>query len=601
MDKKKYSVFSNICFAYRPVFKQTPGYIVALVIEAVLFVALPLGISLLNAFVIGMLGEQMKLWTMLLAIFSAFAVYGIVNAAYSYYQTVNGMRYIDMRVSNHWTSQIQKQMSLSVEKIESDQMRHRMELAQMAIGNNFGGVEGTMRATALLGTNVLGLIVYAIIVGGLNIGLLLLLSVIAIVNMLLFHLATKKYEKIKDELAECERTYDYINRIVDDVSGGKDIRIFKLTNWLIGKYDKAIQRQRHLEASYHRALFGADVVEIVMTAGRDLACYLYLIALLKQGLSVSEFVFYLGLIGGFAGWFTQISKAVSEIRMCSHQINDLRNFLDIEDEFSKGTCIPKNQFESIKIEFDHVSYRYEGANTDVLHDISFSMKAGSHIALVGLNGAGKSTLVKLISGLYLPTKGHVYVNGIDTRQLDRKAYMQHEAAVFQNPMVISYTIAENVALSEDWDEDCVWQAIEAAGLGDKVRSLKDGIHTYLGKDISEEGIFLSGGETQKLLLARALYRHPKFVLLDEPTAALDALAESEIYETYNTILKDKTALFISHRLASTRFCDEIILLENGSIKEQGTHEQLMALNGIYTSLFEVQSKYYREETKKDEA
>ena len=595
MEKRKHSVPNNIWFVYRDVFKDAPGYIVAFIIEAFLYVLLPLGASLLNAFVIGQLSQQLNLWTILLSVISAFIVYGIINAVYSYYETVDGMRYIDMRMCYHMQKQIEKILALSPQQAESDRVRHMMQQATIALSSNWSGVEGTMRYTAMFVTNMLGLIVYAIIVGGLNIGLLLLLLGIAIINMLLFHLTTRKYIKIKDEVAECERTYQYINRVVDDVSGGKDIRIFKLTDWLIGKYDQAIHRQRHLEASYHRALFGADVAEVVLTAGRDLACYLYLIALLKQGLTVTDFVFYLGLIGGFAGWFTKISKAISELRQRSILVDDYRVFLDLEDDFSKDGEVPENHFESIDIVFDHVSFRYEGAKTDTLHDVSFSMKAGSHMALVGLNGAGKSTIVKLISGLYLPISGHVYVNGIDTRVLNRRTYMQHEAAVFQDPMIISYTIAENIAFSETPDEARVWDAIEAAGLKDKVSSLKDGIHTYLGKDVSENGIYLSGGETQKLLLARALYRHPKFILLDEPTAALDALAESEIYEMYSTILEGKTALFISHRLASTRFCDDIILLENGQIKEQGTHDELMACGGTYAALFEVQSKYYKEE------
>ena len=595
MEKRKHSVPNNIWFVYRDVFKDAPGYIVAFIIEAFLYVLLPLGASLLNAFVIGQLSQQLNLWTILLSVISAFIVYGIINAVYCYYETVDGMRYIDMRMCYHMQKQIEKIVALSPQQAESDRVRHMMQQATIALSSNWSGVEGTMRYTAMFVTNMLGLIVYAIIVGGLNIGLLLLLLGIAIINMLLFHLTTRKYIKIKDEVAECERTYQYINRVVDDVSGGKDIRIFKLTDWLIGKYDQAIHRQRHLEASYHRALFGADVAEVVLTAGRDLACYLYLIALLKQGLTVTDFVFYLGLIGGFAGWFTKISKAISELRQRSILVDDYRVFLDLEDDFSKDGEVPENHFESIDIVFDHVSFRYEGAKTDTLHDVSFSMKAGSHMALVGLNGAGKSTIVKLISGLYLPISGHVYVNGIDTRVLNRRTYMQHEAAVFQDPMIISYTIAENIAFSETPDEARVWEALEAAGLKDKISSLKEGIHTYLGKDVSENGIYLSGGETQKLLLARALYRQPKFILLDEPTAALDALAESEIYEMYSTILEGKTALFISHRLASTRFCDDIILLENGQIKEQGTHDELMACGGTYAALFEVQSKYYKEE------
>ena len=230
----------------------------------------------------------------------------------------------------------------------------------------------------------------------------------------------------------------------------------------------------------------------------------------------------------------------------------------------------------------------------MLNDISFSLKSGEHKALVGLNGAGKSTLVKLMSGLYLPTKGTVYVNGIDTRELDRDAYYRHESAVFQDTFTLAYSVAENVALNEQWNEEKVWECLEKAGLSQKVTALPQGLSTNLGKELSQDGVRLSGGETQKLLLARALYRDPSIILLDEPTAALDALAESEIYEIYNRTLADITALFISHRLASTRFCEEILLLSDGRIAECGSHEELMEQKGKYYELFLVQSKYYGE-------
>ena len=161
----------------------------------------------------------------------------------------------------------------------------------------------------------------------------------------------------------------------------------------------------------------------------------------------------------------------------------------------------------------------------MLKDVSFTIHQGERLALVGLNGAGKSTIVKLISGLYLPTNGAVYVNGIDTRELDRKAYMHHVAAIFQNPFIMSYTVGENVTLSGEWDEERLWNVLEKAGVAEKISSLPDGLYTYFGKDVSEDGIMLSGGQIQKLLLARALYHSPKLSLLDEPTAALDALAE----------------------------------------------------------------------------
>ena len=282
------------------------------------------------------------------------------------------------------------------------------------------------------------------------------------------------------------------------------------------------------------------------------------------------------------------------MKQCDSQVCDMRRYLDYCEEDDSDKLVPENGFDSIEIEFRNVTYKYQGADEAVLKDVSFKLNAGEHKALVGLNGAGKSTLVKLISGLYLPTSGDVLVNGISTRQLKLKEYYRHQAAVFQDCFVISYTVGENIAFSENWDEDKIWDCIRQAGLYDVIKGLPKGLMTYLGKDLTEEGVSLSGGQIQKLLLARALYRNPSLILLDEPTAALDAIAESEIYEIYSKVLREKTSLFISHRLASTRFCDQIILLDNGKIAEQGTHDELMQLQGKYAEIFKIQSKYYEE-------
>ena len=311
-------------------------------------------------------------------------------------------------------------------------------------------------------------------------------------------------------------------------------------------------------------------------------------------MTVAEFTFYLGIIGNCSRWFNNVSQNIVRMRQCSTEISDMRRYLDLCTENTSEKKIPDNHFETLEIVFDHVSYQYEGADNLVLKDVSFTMKAGEHKALVGLNGAGKSTLVKLISGLYLPTSGNIYVNGINTRELNLQEYYKHQSAVFQEAFTMAYTIGENVAMAEQWDERLVWKSLKAAGIAEKIESLPNKLYTHLGKDLSNEGISLSGGEIQKLLLARAIYRNSSLILLDEPTAALDALAESEFYEIYNKTLVGTTALFISHRLASTRFCEEIILLSNGEIAEKGTHEQLMKKKGKYYELFEVQSKYYEE-------
>lgn len=227
--------------------------------------------------------------------------------------------------------------------------------------------------------------------------------------------------------------------------------------------------------------------------------------------------------------------------------------------------------------------------------------AGEKLAIVGLNGAGKSTLVKLICGLYDPTEGEVLLNGVDIREYNRQEYYRLFSAVFQQFSVLEVTLAENVAQTDeniDWKRmgDC----IEKAGLTDKVESLPQHYETHIGRKVFEDGIELSGGETQRLMLARALYKGGSIIVLDEPTAALDPIAENDIYMKYNEMTEGCTSVYISHRLASTRFCDRIIFLGEGNILEEGTHEELMQKGGNYAELFEVQSKYYKEGGASDE-
>lgn len=461
------------------------------------------------------------------------------------------------------------------------------------LGESLSAVTVIAAILSAFGTGVLGLFVYMVIAGSIHPVILLLLFGLSVIGAFCNSLPDWYENKIRDENARDEMTMQYIDRLSDDAISGKDIRVFGLKKWIIGKYGIAIKNTRRRNAKKNIIAFAGKSLETILTAGRDLICYLYLISQLKNGMSLTMFVFYLGIIGGFSAWFAQVSDSFSKMKYCSVHITDFRNFLNLGEDAGEKK-IPQNQFKTVEVVFDHVTFCYKGAEKPVLNDISFSLKSGEHKALVGLNGAGKSTLVKLISGLYLPTKGTVYVNGIDTRELDREAYYRHESAVFQDTFTLAYSVAENVALNEQWDEEKVWECLEKAGLSQKVTALPQGLSTNLGKELSQDGVRLSGGETQKLLLARALYRDPSIILLDEPTAALDALAESEIYEIYNRTLADITALFISHRLASTRFCEEILLLSDGRIAECGSHEELMEQKGKYYELFLVQSKYYGE-------
>ena len=251
---------------------------------------------------------------------------------------------------------------------------------------------------------------------------------------------------------------------------------------------------------------------------------------------------------------------------------------------------------SPEITFDRVTFRYDGAKTDTLKDISFTIGSGEKIALVGLNGSGKTTLVKLLCGLYEPTSGEIRINGVPVKKFYRRDYYKLFSPVFQDVETSFFSLAETVVAGsgDEPDYSLAKQCMRRAGLGPKIDSLPNGIYTKLDKQVNEDGIELSGGEVQKLMLARALYKDAPVLVLDEPTAALDPISESRVYEEYMRLSDRKSSLFISHRLASTRFCDRILYLDNGRIAEEGTHGELVDKGGKYAKLFEIQSCWYRD-------
>ena len=594
---ERHSILSNIIYAFQPVLKRNPTFLPGFLAEILLKVFLPVLGSYVSARVVAAAAGRQPVLTVILSIGTIFLIYGLVTGLSSFFKQMDEMRYMEGRVAIFFPLAMQKWLSLSLSQMEDHAVRKKAEAAEEATGNNDEGFEDLMRDTIVFAADALGLLVYIAFFGFLDVRLMLLIILVGLTTAILSLVTEKCFRKEMQRYFELYGQKAYLDKTAVNIAAGKDIRVFDLSPYLSKKFNHVAKDMTRARSRYFLVRFlCSDAAGAVLAALRDLVCYIYLIGRMQSGMPIDSFVFYLGLISGFAAWFTELGGCFAEFRINSHMIDSYRDYQDLGTDMKNEGEVPEEGFGEISIEFDHVSFAYpEMKGKKVLDDVSFSVSAGEKIALVGINGAGKSTLVKLMSGLYLPTSGAVRINGIDTRDLNRRELMQHEAAIFQQTFLTDYSIGENVTFSENYEEGKVLDVLRQAGLSEKVDSLPEGLATCLGKRVQEDGISLSGGEAQKLLLARALYRNPSFVLLDEPTAALDALAEAAVYENYSENMKGRTAVFISHRLASTRFCDRILLLSGGQIKEEGTHDELMARSGEYAALFNVQAKYYQED------
>ncbi len=468
--------------------------------------------------------------------------------------------------------------------------------AHNACEGNSEATEHIWETLTKLLANVGGLIVYLGILSRVSVWLLLVTAATCVAGFFASRYAVNwRYERREEEEAYY-RKKTYLRRKSESVELAKDIRVFGLQNWLNELLDNIHDLYLDFSLRCERVEVLSDLASTVLTAARNGIAYVVLIRMtLREGLSVSEFLLYFTAVTTFTTWVMGILRELSALHKESLDISLVREFLDYPEpfRFEGGEDIP--EAERYELRLENVSYRYPGAQSDTLHHLSLTVHPGEKLAVVGLNGAGKTTLVKLLCGLLDPTEGAVLLNGKDIRAFDRRRYYALFSAVFQEFSLLDVTVAEEIAQrAEGIDLGRVADCVEKAGLTAAVEKLPRGLDTHVGREVYLDGTLFSGGETQRLMLARALYKDGPILLLDEPTAALDPIAENDIYRKYNDMTRGRTSLFISHRLASTRFCDRIVLLSGGGIREEGTHESLLALGGEYARLFEVQSRYYQE-------
>lgn len=593
-EKKDYNIWSNLLYVIKGAWKFDKKFFIHFGIMTLFSAILPfVNIITTKLLIEELLGENrfQIIIQILVLFFTISTILGCVvaNLEYIYEPGIINIRFKFISIHS------QKAMDTDYENLENPDFLNDMETASRGISTDDTGVQGLLSRFFRLFGNIMALFIYISIVSTLNIYVLIYL-VINAVSTYFMTLNAKKYEHgLRDEVSLVERKRSYIYNIMYDFSFGKEIRVFNLDKWFESLYVKFKDYRLRLLSNIRNKYFFTAIIDTIFTMIREGVVYGYLIYLvLNNRISVADFTVYFATIMGFSGQLNGIIDSLAFMRAQNMDVVDLRKFLDFEGKKVEKTLkeFPK---EFSELEFKNVYFKYPNTEKYILENVSFKMKKGEKIAIVGHNGAGKTTLIKLMCGFYDVEEGEILLNGINIKNYSKEEYYDLFTAVFQDVKVLAFSIAENIALQEpeEINKNLLMECIEKAGLGDKIKSLKNGIDTSLLKILDDEGIELSGGENQKLSIARALYKNAHVIILDEPTAALDALAEYNMYSRFNDITKERTSVFISHRLASTRFCDKILMFENGKIVESGTHQALMNKNGKYREMFDIQAKYYK--------
>lgn len=536
--------------------------------------------------------------------FAIAVIGGLLNRAFGHKQTV-----LYQKEAAYYN---QKTLKLDYADLENPEVRQlRRGISESAMINGHGkqllllsvGRLVNITISAILAV-ILGAEMFAVLfASGFSWYIILfaaLLAGIVIFNVRYSFSVQEKLGKLSRRLSQTMIDENRIDDAVDCYSMGKDVRLFR--------QDKLIMKIKKFSFDLHNKAFGeratkSYVLNIPLSITRVLletVIYIFVCMYALIGVfGVGSIIKYIGFVDTIIGCITSYFAVFGDIKYNTPFVEDYLAYFDIPQKMYQGTIpVEKRAFcddgdNDYEIEFCNVSFKYPGSNNYALRNVNIKFKIGERLAVVGMNGSGKTTFIKLLCRLYDPTEGTILLNGIDIRKYDYDAYMSIFSVVFQDFKLFSFSLGENVAACSDYDEAKVIDCLNKVGFKDRMESMTDGVHTALYKDFGGNGVEVSGGEAQKVAIARALYKNAPFIILDEPTAALDPIAEYEIYSQFNSIVQNKTVVYISHRLSSCRFCDKIAVFDEGSIVQTGSHDKLVLQeSGKYFELWNAQAQYY---------
>ena len=600
--KKGYSLVRNISYILSCVMKWQSGLYAILALNiftnAISIFAMPILVKM----VIEHIEERKSMTSFVNSVLIYTIIILFVHVCNNFCESQKGWRY--PFIINKFKHQLMEHMlTMDYEKLEIPQITNDFEKIKNTMSDSSKSIEGMLRSLVQFSVYLLQIIFGGYVIATMN---PFLIAVILMISFIQFFpgnsTKVRDKEEVWDKLSPYWRKIFNFNYWASDFGYAKDIRIFDMSKWLYDKYlevssqinDKVkISRDLWIRCNTVLKLFGF-LQEIIL--------YAWLIYMVMyQGLSIANFTFYISIVKMFSASIGQAFWELINIRNQSVEVNDYRMFLEVGKDKFEGKrkrvqsvkCFLKNA-EDIQFEFVDVSFCYDGQDVYALQNVNLKIEAGKRLAIVGINGAGKTTLIKLLCRLYEPTKGVILLNGVNINEFERKEYFEIFSPVFQNVEVYALTIAENISMKFEFDNLLVKDVIKKVDMESKIRSLEKQDNTQLLKLLYEDGVDLSGGEKQKLALARALYKDAPFVILDEPTSALDPIAENNLYQNFDNLIGDKTAIYISHRLSSTRFCHKIALFDKGVLVEYGSHDELIYKGGAYFDLYNVQAQYYKE-------
>lgn len=610
---KRNNMFQNAFIVYKAMFKRYPTAIPLVLIYIVISVSLPFINTLIPAMAIkGITSGSVKIFLNYIGI-TVFCMC-LFSGIKLFCEKKMQLKHTYNRVGTFMMSFIKKAINTDYLNIEPQPKQKIMGKAAQGVNSDGQGAEGVSKESLQFLVVVLGILSYGTVIFMLDWKILAVMFAMFFFDILIRNHAIKFGDNNRESFSEPWRKMNYYERNSMNISAGKDIRIFGLKKLFAYHYDRQIQIYKRFRHKYQLKWYYPTLSDTAFNILRDLLAYSLLIHKVLSGqIGAAEFTVYIGLVASFSEWIYDVSWNIGNLREDSHQFNEYLDFMKQKDVFEHSDCrVKPDKDKDVKldndkggkpdndkapsIEFRNVSFTYEGSDKPVLTNVSFKISADEKIALVGNNGAGKTTIVKLLCGLYPPTSGDILIDGKNINEIGIEKYQDMISVLFQDTSPIAISVAENIAGCEvaEADKERMEGCLKKAGLYEKIQSLPKKEKSYITQTLDPEGIILSGGETQKLLLAKAMYKDGPMLILDEPTSALDPIAESKIYEEYNSMAENKTAIFISHRLASTKFCNRILFLDGGQIIEEGSHEELMKKGGRYKEIFDIQSHYYRE-------